>query len=397
MRKKLTVLFTLDGFEKVHLYKDVGLTPYYIGKEFDLDVDIIYSNSEKKELPKAFRNISLIEIPYYKIWSIIKKIDKFKFLENFSFYKYLLKNAKKINYLMFFHIGLDKFFLVLLYRFLNKSGKIYFKMDSDISGVLNSNNEKISFIKKIQKILLKKLIKRINLISIETKEAYEEILKGGLYNMDISNKIAYFPNGFDEEYLKENNIKIKQFEEKENIMITVGRIGTEEKNNEILLDSLNKIDLKNWKIYIIGPYTEEFKNKYDKFIRNNQDKKESVILIGNIEDKNLLYNYYNRAKVFLLTSRWESFGIVLSEALRFGEYIITTDVGAAKDITDNGNIGVITEIENTIPFRNEILKVIDDEINLKEKYQKSLKSSEKQFLWNEIVKNKKFKEFFNEE
>lgn len=396
MKKRLDLIFTGNGFENFLLYKDVGLLPYYLKKEYDLEVKIICSN-RKKKIQNNFRGMEIIELKYYFFGKVFEKILKFKILKFFNYYKYLLKNAKKINYLMFFHIGLDKFFLVLLYRFLNKSGKIYFKMDSDISGVLNSNNEKISFIKKIQKILLKKLIKRINLISIETKEAYEEILKSSLYNMDISNKITYIPNGFDEEYLKENNIKIKQFEEKENIMITVGRIGTEEKNNEILLDSLNKIDLKNWKIYIIGPYTEEFKNKYDKFIRNNQDKKESVILIGNIEDKNLLYNYYNRAKVFLLTSRWESFGIVLSEALRFGEYIITTDVGAAKDITDNGNIGVITEIENTIPFRNEILKVIDDEINLKEKYQKSLKSSEKQFLWNEIVKNKKFKEFFNEE
>ena len=328
MKKRLDLIFTGNGFEKFLLYKDVGLLPYYLKKEYDLEVKIICSN-RKKKIQNNFRGMEIIELKYYFFGKVFEKILKFKILKFFNYYKYLLKNAKKINYLMFFHIGLDKLFLIILYQFLNKNGKIYFKMDSNISGVLNSNNENISFIRKIQKILLKNLIKRIDLISIETKEAYEEILKNGLYNMGISNKITYIPNGFDEEYLKENNIKIKQFEEKENIMITVGRIGTEEKNNEILLDSLNKIDLKNWKIYIIGPYTEEFKNKYDKFIRNNQDKKESVILIGNIEDKNLLYNYYNRAKVFLLTSRWESFGIVLSEALRFGEYIITTDVGAA--------------------------------------------------------------------
>lgn len=52
-----------------------------------------------------------------------------------------------------------------------------------------------------------------------------------------------------------------------------------------------------------------------------------MILSGNIEDKNLLYDYYNKAKVFLFTSRRESFGIVLVEALRFGDCIITADVG----------------------------------------------------------------------
>lgn len=397
MKKNLTVLFTLDGLEKVHLYKDVGLTPYYLGKEYNLDVDIIYSNSEKKELPKSFRNVSLIEIKYYKIWNILKIIDKFKLLESFSFYKYLIKNAKKIDYLMFFHIGLDKFFLVLLYKILNKNGRIYFKMDSNINGILESNIKNINFMRKVQKFLLRILLNKIDLISIETEEAYNEILKNGLYNKNISNKVMYIPNGFDEEYLIENKIKIKSFEEKENIMITVGRIGTEPKNNEMLLEALNNIDLKEWKIYIIGPYTEEFKEKYDEFIKNNQDKKESVILIGNIENKNLLYSYYNRAKVFLLTSKWEGFAIVYPEALRFGNYIITTDVGGARDITNNGKIGVVTEIENILQFKNEILKVINNKINLEEKFNQSLELSKKKFLWSEIVKDKKIKEFFCEE
>ncbi len=394
--KNLTLFFTIKEFEKVHLYKDVGLTPYYIGKEYNLDVDIIYSNSEKKELPKEFRNMALIEIPYYNIWKFLQKIDKFKILENISFYKYLLQKAKEIDNLMFFHIGIDKFFLVILYKLLNKKGKVYFKMDSNINGVRAINKNNISFVKKIQKVFLRNLIKKIDLISIETQDAYNEIQRNGLYNKNIENKLIYIPNGFDEEYIIENNISIKEFEEKENIMITIGRIGTEQKNNEMLLSSLNNLDLKDWKVYIIGPYTDDFKIKYDDFIINNPDKKEKVKLIGNIEDKNLLYGYYNRAKVFLLTSRWEGSAIVYPEALRFGNYIITTNVGGAQDITNNGKIGTVTEIENTIQFRDEILKVIDNKIDLEEKYNKSLQLSKEKFLWNEIVKSKKFKEFFEE-
>lgn len=121
-----------------------------------------------------------------------------------------------------------------------------------------------------------------------------------------------------------------------------------------------------------------------------------MILSGNIEDKNLLYDYYNKAKVFLFTSRRENFGIVLVEVLRFGDCIITTDVGAAKDIINNREIGVVTEIENEEQYKNEILKVIDEEINLKEKYNQSLKWSEEKFLWNNIVKHEKFEEFFAE-
>lgn len=396
MRKRLDLLFTGNGFENFLLYKDVGLLPYYLKKEYSLDINIVCSN-KKKKVQENFREIKIIELKYYYFGEFFEKILKFKVIKFFNYYKYLIKNAKKIDYLMFFHIGLDKFFLVLLYKFLNKNGKTYFKMDSNISGVLKSNTKNLTFIRKVQKFLLRILLKKIDLISIETEETYNEILKNGLYNRNISNKVAYIPNGFDEEYLIENKIKIKSFEEKENIMITVGRIGTEPKNNEMLLEALNNIDLKEWKIYIIGPYTEEFKEKYDEFIKNNQDKKESVILIGNIENKNLLYSYYNRAKVFLLTSKWEGFAIVYPEALRFGNYIITTDVGGARDITNNGKIGVVTEIENILQFKNEILKVINNKINLEEKFNQSLELSKKKFLWSEIVKDKKIKEFFCEE
>ena len=180
-------------------------------------------------------------------------------------------------------------------------------------------------------------------------------------------------------------------------MITVGRIGTEQKNNEMLLNVISKIDLKDWKICIIGPYTQKFKEYYDSFIKNNLDKKDKVILVGNIEEKNLLYDYYNRAKVFLLTSRWEGFALVYPEALKFGNYIITTDVGGAKDITDNGQIGVIVKIEDERQYKKEILKVINGEINFKEKYLKSLEWSNRNFLWSNIVRHEKFKEFFNGE
>lgn len=389
MAKKLTLFFTIKEFEKIHLYKDVGLVPYYLGKEYDLDVDIVYCNKEKKEIPKKFRDISLIEIPYYKTWKIIKKIEKFQFFENINFYKYLLKNAKKINYLMFFHMTVEKFFLIFLYKYLNPNGKIYLKLDMSEKSIKNLNKKRIGFFRK-------KMLEKIDLISCESKDSFIEINQNGFNKIKINDKISLVFNGFDEEYLIRNKIKIKSFEEKENIMITVGRIGTEQKNNEMLLAALTNIDLKNWKIYIIGPFTKKFKIKYDEFIKNNQDKKENVILIGNIEDKNLLYDYYNKAKIFLLTSRWESFGIVLSEALRFGDYIISTNVGAAKDITDNGRIGIVTEIEDILQFKNEILKVINNKVNLQEKYKESLELSKKQFLWNEIVKNRKFKEFFNE-
>lgn len=391
MKKNLVLFFTIKEFEEVHLYKDVGLVPYYLCKEYDLNGKIVYSNEIKKELPKQFRSLKLEEIKFIKFPKLINKIDKFKILENISFYIYLLKNAKKIDYLMLFHYGLDKYFILKLYKLLNKHGKIYIKFDTEAKYKVTrkKNFLKNYFLKDLNKIKM--------LFSIETTSAYERILNEnpfGLKEEKLLKNLFYLPNGFDENYLEENKIKIKNFEEKENLMITVGRLGTKEKNNELLLEALEKIELKNWKVLLIGPYTEEFKKLYNNFIEKNQDKKDKVILIGNINNKELLYDYYNRAKVFILTSRWESYGLVLVEALRFGNFIITTDVGAARDITFNNRIGRILNSSESKVLNKSILECIQNQSKLKENYNLAIKLAKEKFLWNKIIKNKNFKCFF---
>lgn len=385
MKKNLVLFFTIKEFEEVHLYKDVGLTPYYLCKEYNLNGKIVYSNEIKEELPKYFRTLELEEIKFIKFPNIIRKLDKFKVLENINFYKYLLKNAKKIDYLMFFHYGVDKIFLIHLYKYLNPKGKIYIKLDSDGKNIIKSG---IKY--NILNFLLKKYEKKVDLFSGETLTAIEEIKKSNPFGMIDLKKIVYIPNGFDEEYLVKNKIKVKNYQKKENLMITIGRLGTKQKNTELLLKVLENIDLKDWRILLIGPYTEEFKKEYDKFIQQNKEKKDRVLLTGNIRDKSKLYEYYNRAKVFVLTSRWESFGIVLTEALRFGNYIITTDVGGARDITDNGKLGSIVEIESSEQLRKEIEKVINGEIDLKKIYVEIIDKTIYRFDWSYLVKGIEF-------
>ncbi|MHD0316663.1 glycosyltransferase family 4 protein [Fusobacterium sp. THCT1E2] len=393
MKKNIVMFSTENKFEKYRLYKDSGLITYYLGKEYNHN-SIFFCCNVTKILPSNFRSMKIIEERL-----TLKSCEMFPIYRGFEIkrYTFLIKNIKNIDFLLIFQFSRHKILFIFLYKLLNKKGKIYIKLDATLEYIKRSNKNDKKLIDKFSNYFIKKALNKVELFSCETKECFDEIEKNGLYNFDISDKLAHIQNGFDEDYLIENNIKIKKFEEKENIMITVGRIGSEEKNNEMLLNVIEKMNLKNWKIYIIGSYTKKFKKYYDDFIKNDPDKKDKVILVGNIEDKNLLYDYYNRAKVFLLTSRWEGFALVYPEALKFGNYIITTDVGGAKDITDNGQIGVIVKIEDEKQYKKEILKVINGEINFKEKYLKSLEWSNRNFLWSNIVKHEKFKEFFNGE
>ena len=208
-----------------------------------------------------------------------------------------------------------------------------------------------------------------DLISYESLEAYE-FMKDSYAGIDTKTKTIYLPNGYDNEII--DKIKVKTLEEKENIILTVGRLGTEAKNTELLLETLKEIDLKDWKVYLVGSIDKRFINYKENFFKENPHLVDKIIFTGEIKDREELYKYYNRAKVFVLPSRWESFGIVMVEAMAFGDYVITSNTCAAKDITNNNEVGKIVEIDSKKELKDEIIRTISGEIDLKEKYEKTL-------------------------
>ena len=197
-------------------------------------------------------------------------------------------------------------------------------------------------------------------------------------------KTIYLPNGYDNLFI-EKNFKIKEFEEKENIILTVGRLGTKEKNTELLLESLKEIDLKDWKVILIGSETEELLKYKEKYFKENPKLKEKIIFTGEIKDRKVLYEYYNKSKVFVLPSKWESFGIVMVEAMAFGNYVITSNTCAANDITNHNTIGEIIEIDSKIELEDSLKEVVNGNIDLEQKYNKTLEHV-KNFKYEELIK-----------
>ena len=210
----------------------------------------------------------------------------------------------------------------------------------------------------------------VDLISYESFEAFN-YMKDSYAGVDTKNKTMYFPNGYDNKVI--DKIKIKSFKEKENIILTVGRLGTKEKNTELLLETLKEVDLKDWKVYLVGSIDKNFIKYKEKFFEDNPNLKEKIIFTGEIKAKEKLYEYYNKAKVFVLPSKWESFGIVMVEAMAFGNYIITSNTCAANDITNNNSIGKIIEIDSKSQLKKEIEKAIEKNFELKNKYEETLK------------------------
>lgn len=333
--KKKNFVLIMNGLTKEDLGKDPFVVPYYIKQIYGVNVTIVYpQNHLNNDLPAEYRGISLYPIKHSKESGLSVYFLKVA--------GYLFKNARKIDILMTFHIFMRSGRIALLYKLLNRKGKSYVKLDiplyviDRVSGFMNDSSIK----SRIKQKLYTAFFKRVDLFSCEGSDAYNRLTTDYPLSEYMKHKLILLENGCDPDFIKETGVEPKDFGEKENIFLTVGRLGTFEKHTELFLEALAKVRLNDWKVYMVGPVKEEFEPYVKDFYEKNPLLKDKVVFTGAVYDKKKLFDFYSRSKVFVLTSRTESSGIVLYEAKLYKNYIISTPVGAAHDVItgDNGYI-----------------------------------------------------------
>lgn len=350
--KNLCLIF--NHFEQEHLGKDVFLAPYYLAKKNNLHLTIVYRQTKTNaNFPAQYRGAELTPLKthfgYFWLWYtewIIRSLV------------YVLMHGRKYDFLMSFHIYFRSILLSIFYKTVNPSGKIYLKLD-----IPDFIIRKLSRRAKnpIWKFLYNRCIAATDIFSVETKPCYEQLINLSYFRKH-ADKVVYLPNGFDEDQVRQLGINTKLFAEKQNHLITVGRLGTDQKNTELLLDAITQLETRDWKFYFIGPIEKNFSKKIEAYFKANPALKNKVFFTGNIPTKKELWNYYNNAKVFALPSRWESYGLVLNEARYFRNYILTTDVGAAKEIIA-GRYGKIVD-DQSDAFAENIQNIIDCKVDI---------------------------------
>lgn len=363
-----TFVTIFDRAENFHLVKDVGQIPYHMHKEFGYNSKIITckNDADYSYLDKEVKGLNLEFIPKLKIFKI-----------NLGVIYYLIRNAKKIDILNQFHIRNYTLLYALIYKFFNKNGINYIKADANEKELIQ---RKSIFKKKY----LSSIDKYIDLLSFESKKPIDLANKN--YNF-LSTKLARITNGIDESYVNSLNLKDTPFNKKENVIIYVARIGTYQKNTELFLKVLEKVDLKNWEVHIIGSIEESFKPTIEEFFNTNINLQEKVKFLGSITSREKIYNIYSKSKIFCMTSRYEGFPLVFPEALYFGNYIVSTDISGAYDITMNEKYGRVI-IEDNIAVYASVLSNLINSSFLNEKMCSEIeKFAKEQFTWQSIVKD----------
>jgi glycosyltransferase involved in cell wall biosynthesis len=362
--------------ENIHLVKDVGQIPYIMAKRFGYSA-FLAAYGQEKEYVYLSNEVKGLRYYHVRKGIVIKGIDT-------GVLAFLLARSKNIDVLNLYHATIATKIYSIVYKLMNRNGFLYLKLDADIE-----HEKKIKF--NIRKhVLLGKLARKlfnswfaasVSIASAETDEAKNLVAKN---TPDLEKKLITVPNGVDTESLLQQ-YPLRSFEKKENLMITVGRLGTYQKNTEMLLQSIAEVDLQGWTICLIGPIEPAFEPVIEKFYQLNPHLKDSVKFIGNLSDRKVLASWYSRAKVFLLTSRYEGCPLVFPEALAYGNYLVTTDVSSARAVTENGEFGEIVTVGDVAGLSRAISAVLTSDRYNKNLYQQLIEHAQSKYSWTSIL------------
>lgn len=342
----------------IHLIKDVGQIPYTLKAKFGIDAVLVTGNKIRAEdgyLESVF-GLKIEKLPFSCFhWKI-------------GCFIYLLFKSKEIDWLNLYHFGKKSLYLASLYKFRNRNGHVYLKLDMNYKTCdqLSDNKQKRNIFTKCLEIM--------DVVSIESEEVRQRIQEY------TDKKLLLIPNGY---ITDEGTSKAK--EKKENAFLTVGRLGTKEKATEILLEAFAiSATRQNWVLKLVGPICDDFRMYIEDYFRKYPELKKRVFFLGTIKDKKVLNKEYEKAKIFILPSRYEGFPLVLPEAQAKGcKMILTSVIPPCKAFVPEEKFGRIIEPDNSVALAEAMIAMANIDISDSDVYEISSYAWQN-FSWQNI-------------
>jgi len=317
------------GLERVLSIKATALADNY-----GYEVHIITLNQGKLPLFYSFSK----KIKYHDITANGNSINYFR--------KYLIGIKAKVNEIAPDVIsvcddGLKGFLLPILLR--KPCPMIY---ERHVSKEIEKTTEKINLFKSIKRHIIYKLMyyggaSYDKFIVLTQKNLNEWPLKNTLV---INNPLSY-------------NLDTKKSDLTEKVVLAVGR-HSYQKGYDRLLSAWEKVIIANpdWKLLIFG---KKDKSLGLKKIADDMNLHNSVYFNDPVKNIN---EQYQKASIFVLSSRYEGFGMVLIEAMIHGVPCVSFDCPyGPSDIIDHNRSGLLVKNGDINDFANQIKKLINSE------------------------------------
>lgn len=231
------------------------------------------------------------------------------------------------------------------------------------------NNPKSNAIPKFWLILRKLVYPMANHLIVQTKNVkrfYEPISR--------SEDISILPNPLSSELslLRRDTVT------RENIILSVGRLN-EDKQHHKLIDAFNTLKPEGWKVIIIGAGPR--KATLIELIKFHH-LEDRIEILSHIKD---IHHYYNKASLFVFTSRSEGFPNALLEAMHFSLPCISTDCDyGPSDLINDGVNGFLVPVDDQNILTSKISQLISDK-NLRTQFSEKARETSEHYTSKKVT------------
>lgn len=185
---------------------------------------------------------------------------------------------------------------------------------------------------------------------------------------------------------KKNSFLLRKkynLEDQEVILTNVGYFN-EQKAQDDLLEAFKTVanQRADTKLFIVG--WGRLENKL-KEITEHLGLKDRVIFTGKLS-KSQVFEILSITDLFVLSSLWEGFGIVLAEAMALGKPVVSTDTDGSREVVVNGKTGVLVPIKNPQILAETILDLLEKPDLMAQMGEEGLKRVAKLFNCEQFIK-----------
>jgi glycosyltransferase involved in cell wall biosynthesis len=163
---------------------------------------------------------------------------------------------------------------------------------------------------------------------------------------------------FSNQYILPNNTDTQKYipkGKKEPMILFVGPL-IKEKGVNIAFKTIEEILSEKDDVKAIFVGSGELEDELKQKTKNYDER---ITFMKNISDDKLI-NLYQKASVFVLPSKYEAFGKVLTEAMSCQTPVVATRVGGIPDVVKDDETGYLVDYGNWDGMKEKIVKILND-------------------------------------
>lgn len=169
-------------------------------------------------------------------------------------------------------------------------------------------------------------------------------------------------------------------------IIFVARLVKEQKGLDYLIEIGKKLKGSGWIIRVLGDGVNR------KWLESQIDAlglTDVFVLEGSVKEN--IEQYYEQASIFISTSKWEGFGLVITEAMACGLPVVAFENSGPNEILNYGEYGILIPKYDIEAFYQELTQLMNSYEQRKAWSEKSLKRSQDFKIdaicekWSEII------------